>query len=64
MGCESTGDPSAYNMGNYGLFQINSVHAWRVDGNLETLFNPEVNVRVAYEIYLDNGGWGSWACKP
>ena len=64
MRCESGRDPGAYSNGNYGLFQINAVHAWRVGGDLSQLFEPEVNVRVAYEIWLDNAGWRPWACKP
>ena len=61
---ESGGNWAAYNAGNYGGFQINAVHAWRVGGNLMLLFDAETNVRVAHEIYVDNGGWGPWACRP
>jgi hypothetical protein len=64
LSCESRGDPAAYRAGNYGLFQINSIHAWRVGGKLASLFEPETNVRVAYDIWRDNAGWGPWACKP
>jgi len=64
MACESSGDPNAYNAGNYGLMQINQVHAARVGGNLEALYDPETNLAVAYAIWLDHGGWGPWACKP
>jgi hypothetical protein len=60
---ESTGNPNAFNAGNYGLFQINAVHAAKVGGPLEWLFDPAVNVRVAYEIWSDQG-WGPWACRP
>ena len=61
--CELSGNPAAYNMGNYGAFQINAVHAGRVAGDLASLFDPTVNVRVAYEIWADQG-WGPWACRP
>lgn len=61
--CESALDPNAYNAGNYGVFQINSVHAAKVGGNLQALFDPVVNVDVAYRIWLDQG-WGPWACRP
>jgi soluble lytic murein transglycosylase-like protein len=64
LSCESRGDPSAYRSGNYGLFQINSIHAWRVGGKVASLLDPETNVRVAYDIWRDNAGWGPWACKP
>jgi hypothetical protein len=60
---ESTGNPNAFNAGNYGLFQINAVHAAKVGGPLEWLFDPAVNVRVAYQIWSDQG-WGPWACRP
>jgi hypothetical protein len=64
LSCESRGDPAAYRAGNYGLFQINSIHAWRVGGKVASLFEPETNVRVAYDVWRDNAGWGPWACKP
>jgi len=64
LSCESRGDPAAYRSGNYGLFQINSIHAWRVGGRVASLFEPETNVRVAYDVWRDNAGWGPWACKP
>jgi hypothetical protein len=63
VACESSGDPSAYYAGNYGLFQINAVHWRRVSGDLEALFDPLVNTRVAYEIWADQG-WAPWACRP
>lgn len=61
--CESRWDPLAYRTGNYGLFQVNQVHWARVGGDLEQLYDPEVNVRVAYEIWREQG-WTPWACKP
>lgn len=61
---ESGGDPGAYSNGNRGLFQVNEVHAWRVGGDLSSLYDPYVNTRVAYDIFVDNGGWGPWSCKP
>ena len=48
------------NTNDYGIFQINEIHAWRVEGDIMQLLIPEVNVRVAYEIYVDNGGWVPW----
>ncbi len=61
--CESGLQANAYNAGNYGLFQVNAVHARRVGGNLAALFEPAVNIAVAYAIWADQG-WGPWACRP
>lgn len=43
-----------------GLMQINSVHKDKVGGDLQVLFDPEVNIRVASEIYKDSG-WNAWS---
>ena len=48
---------------NWGRFQINSVHAGKVNGPVSRLLEPEENVRVAAIIYRDSG-WGPWACRP
>ena len=68
---ESGGDPRAYNDGNYGGMQINAVHVeklYAVTGSrdLTLLFDPEVNVAVAYLVWRDSGGrtWLPWACRP
>jgi hypothetical protein len=61
--CESRYRSGEVANGNYGGFQINAIHAERVGGNLDLLLIPEVNVRVACDIWLDQG-WGPWACKP
>jgi soluble lytic murein transglycosylase-like protein len=45
-----------------GLFQINAIHIGRVNGNLEALFDPETNVKVAYAIWSEQG-WGPWTTK-
>lgn len=63
MWCESSSNPRAYSTGNRGLFQINEIHSRRVGGNLELLWDPEVNVRVAHDIWVDQG-WRPWGCKP
>ena len=67
MRCESNGRPDAVNQNtnkstDYGLFQINSVHSQRVDGDLESLFDPTTNVRVASEIYSEQG-FNPWVCN-
>ena len=40
---------------DYGLMQVNSIHADMVGGNLESLRDPNVNMRVAYGIYRGAG---------
>ena len=60
MMCESSGNPSAINwldnhgvcMGSFGLLQMGCFR-----GTQEELFNPEINIRLAYELYKRNGGW-------
>ena len=60
---ESTGDPNAYSGGNYGLYQINAIHAARVGYDLGRLFDPATNIGVAYGLWLERG-WQPWACRP
>lgn len=43
-----------------GLMQINSVHADKVDYDLNKLYNPYTNIRVAYTVYLSQG-WHGWS---
>ena len=68
IGCpngESGGDPWAVGGTSRGLFQVNgAAHAGRVGGDLDALFDPATNVRVAYAIWRDNAGWGPWSCRP
>jgi hypothetical protein len=59
-----SGDPAkiGYNRnGSFdtGIFQINSVHADRVDGDLSKLKDADTNVRVAFEIWSEQG-WKPW----
>lgn len=70
---ESGGNPTIDNAGlnrdgtvDYGLMQINSIHADMVGGDLESLRNPEVNMRVAYSLYQgamrrDQPGFQPWS---
>jgi len=46
---------------DYGLCQINSIHADKVGGNLELLKDPEINIKVAKQI-RDGSGWTAWTC--
>ena len=45
-----------------GYFQINSIHKARVDGDINKLLDGEINVRVASEIYAEQG-WSPWTCN-
>ena len=70
MAAESGGVPTRDNRGlnrdgsvGYGLMQINSIHADMVNGDLESLRNPDVNVRVAASIY-GGRGWCAWSTAP
>ena len=47
--------------GDRGLMQISPVHKGRVGGNLNALYSPEINMRVAYEIWSEQG-WAPWVC--
>ncbi len=65
--CESGLNPAAVSPGggNWGLFQINLVHADLV-GSLgytwDQMLNPVANAHVARVIYDSGGGWGAWSC--
>lgn len=60
MRCESRGDARALSPAGYrGLFQISPAHGWRVGGDLDALYQPEVNVRVAWELYGESN-WAPW----
>lgn len=48
---------------NLGPFQLNVVHAGRVGGDPGRLLDPATNVRIAFELYSEQG-WRPWACKP
>lgn len=57
--CESTMNPMAYSVGQYGLFQVAyRYHAERVNAP-EDLYDPAINVAVAFSIYSASG-WGPW----
>jgi len=69
MRCESgvpdrVSKPNRNGTRDYGLMQINSIHAWRVGGDLNALLDPDTNIRVASEIYQDaRNSWQPWTCK-
>jgi hypothetical protein len=53
----------ARNGNNYGLFQINSVHADRWPTFYQDWMDPVRNTEWAFEIWLTSG-WGPWECNP
>ncbi len=70
--CESGLDPAAVSPGggNWGLFQINTVHKTtvaRLGYSWTQIRNPYVNARVARYIYDDaarrGSGWAPWTCR-
>jgi hypothetical protein len=65
---ESRGNAAIDNAGtnrdgstDYGLMQINSIHAYMVGGNLESLRDPAVNMRVAYSLSHQGTDWTAWS---
>lgn len=68
-GCESHHNPSAVSSGggNWGLFQINTVHKnsfTSVTGQpWSEVLNANYNAQFARWLYDSSGGWGPWACK-
>lgn len=42
-----------------GVFQINSVHLKMVNGDSEKLYDPEINIEIAYKLYKKSG-WTPW----
>jgi len=46
---------------DYGLMQINSIHADMVGGNLDLLYDPEVNIKIAYSLSKGGTDWTPWS---
>ncbi len=63
---ESGGNTNALSRtADRGLFQVNQVHRAKVNGNLDALFIPATNVKIAYQIYSNAGrSWRPWMCCP
>jgi hypothetical protein len=67
--CESSLNPDAVSSGggNYGLFQINTVHSGtfeQVTGHSwSEVRDPYLNAQFAAWLYNQSGGWGPWACR-
>ena len=61
MKSESGCNPNAVSSTNdRGLMQINWVHSDKVGGDLTKLFDPQINLAVAYQIY-STSGWTPWS---
>lgn len=63
---ESGGNPNAtdYNSDgsvDRGLMQVNSIHADLVSGNLTALFDPSINIKVAYTLSHGGTNWTAWS---
>ena len=68
--CESSLNPGAVSRGggNWGLFQINTVHSGSFQGVTGRPFyndslDPYANAQFAAWLYNNSGGWGPWACR-
>jgi hypothetical protein len=64
--CESTLRPDAISPGggNWGLFQINTVHRARVAAHgyaWEQILDPHVNTEIAHALWSEQG-WRPWTC--
>lgn len=67
--CESSLNPAAVSPGggNWGLFQINQVHAGQFEAVTgvpwSSVTDPYANARYAAWLYNQSGGWGPWTCR-
>lgn len=60
MSCESGGNPSAVSQTNdHGLFQIHNGLA----NYGSSIYDPEYNIRLAYQSYYAPRGWSPWSCS-
>lgn len=60
--CESTMNPGAVGgAGERGLFQLHPVHAARFGERWELMFDPEVNIAAAHQLWSEQG-WSPWTC--
>lgn len=65
MMAESGGDPWATDYDydgtvDRGCWQVNSIHAALVHGDLQSLYDPVTNAKVAAEILATNKSWCPW----
>lgn len=52
----------ASSAGNYGLFQINSVHAGKFTEFWDRWMDPAYNIEMAFTIWSEQG-WRPWGCS-
>lgn len=46
---------------DHGLMQVNcTYHCAKVGGDVNRLYDPETNIRLASAIYKDRGNWSAW----
>lgn len=59
---ESSCRPTAVSPTNdHGLMQVNcTYHCSKVGGDVNRLYDPETNIRLASAIYTDRGNWSAW----
>jgi len=59
---ESSCRPTAVSPTNdHGLMQVNcTYHCAKVGGDVNRLYDPETNIRLASAIYSDRGNWSAW----
>lgn len=65
--CESSMNPNAYNgiLGAAGLFQIIPSTFASTSYAGQSVYDPVVNIKAAYEIFVRDGySWREWACQP
>lgn len=62
--CESRYDAGAINGSSLGVFQLWEGWGPAYGVRVADLFNVSDNVRVAYYVWRDYGGWDQWSCKP
>lgn len=62
MWCESSGRAWVINQGNYGLMQINRIHApeFTINNDPNEFLDPEFNIQVAFILY-QRRGWQPWS---
>ncbi len=64
MWCESGGRPTSVGRGrNYGLFQMNAIHARHISDFWTSWMDPARNSQWAYELWTRQG-WRPWGCRP
>jgi hypothetical protein len=63
MWCESGGRPWVIGRGvNYGLFQMNQVHARNIGDFWTSWMEPAKNIEWAYSLWA-RAGWRPWGCR-